>query len=299
MKTPTIASVKQIIANDPNKRCLVLNATSYAHCLIKRYDKALFYMQRELELVSELKDVSSQCRVLSNIGHTYYKLRKFNESLEAHRRCLRLSLRNDMFLQASSALNAIGHVHYAQQDYASAFESHTRSLDILKSLDKSEFLQIREVLAIAHIYSMLNNLKTAEEKYREALQMLDSQHIIAALTSDEHQSEFVMVHFDLACLAARRAQYLDSKHHYEQAMKHAQRMQPSNRRRHQYEMRAANGIGQALRCLGKLDEAREWFERQLQFAEDAHDRTGQSHALSNLGLNYKHSRETSSSESVQ
>ena len=266
----------------------VLSTIGYAYCTMRDYEKAVTYMLKELDVESELEDINAQCRVLSNLGYTYYKMRKFDKSLESHRKQLSLAMRTHLFQQASIALNAIGHVHAARNDFTSALTSHTRCLEILKQLGDNDYSQYRELLSIGHIQAMLGDYKAAQERYNEAIQLLESS---CKIGQELYQVGLVMVNFNLAYLALKRQSFLEAKQYYALVIKLAQRI--PNPKRALFEMRAFNGMGQTHRLFKKFDEARVWFEKQLQIAELLNDRAGQSQALSNLGMTYQHFKDYS------
>lgn len=266
----------------------VLSTIALAYCLMKDYEKAATYMQKELEVENELEDANGQCKVLSNLGYTYYKLRKFDKSLEAHRKQLNLAMKTHLFQQASVALNALGHVHAARNDYLNALTSHTRCLDILKQLGDNHYSQYKELLSIGHIHSMLGDFKAAEEKYNEAIPLL-RQGSNGKISPEEYQVGLIMVKFNLAYLALKKQSFHEAAQYYSEIMDLAQKI--PNPRRSLYEMRAANGMGQAHRLFKDFNEARRWFEKQLQLAQSIEDQVGQSQALCNLGMTYQHFRD--------
>ena len=273
-------------------RSSILSTLALAHCMRKHYEKAIPYMEEELEVEKELEDVSEQCRVWSNLGYAYYKVRELDKSLDAHREQLRLAMKTHLFTQASMALNALGHVHAARNDFSNALTSHTRCLDILKQLGDNDYSQYKELLAIGHINSMHGDFKSAEDKYNEAIQLLKGSRKIS---SEEYQVGCIMVEFNMACLALKKQSFTDAKNHYNEVRRLTQGL--PDPKRTLYEMRAANGMGQTHRLFKRFDEAQGWFEKQLQLAETLGDQVGQSQALCNLGMTFQHSKDYNSARS--
>lgn len=178
-----------------------MSSISHAYCTLRDYDKAISYMLKELEIEKELEDVQGQCRVLSNLGYTYYKVRKFENSLKVHREQFSLALKTDLLSVASQAVNAIGHVHAAKSDYSNALTSHMRCLDILKILEhnhKNYFAQFKEFLALGHLHSQLNDLLSAEKRFSEAQDLLESYHANNQVSQDQYETGSIMLNFNLA-----------------------------------------------------------------------------------------------------
>ena len=264
-----------------------LSTVALAFCALEDYDKAIAYMQKELKVESELEDVNGQCRVLSNLGFTCFKLRKFDKSLEAHRRQLNLAMKSNLYHQASMALNAIGHVHVARNDFPDALTSHTRCLDILRQLADNEFSQLKEILSIGHIYCMMNDLKMADERCREAGQFLDTNQ--CRLTPEQYLIGCIMHRFNAAHSALRRQNFREAELSYEEVINFACELSKlSPKLAAVYQMRAYNGMGHTTRLCNRFSDSRGWFERQLKLAISERNPEGQSQALCNLGMIWQH-----------
>lgn len=292
------SALKMVAPGESKKfKTSVLSTISYAYCLRKEYDRAVSHMKKEFDIESELEDVTAQCRVLSNLGYTYYKMRKYDKSIDAHRKQVNLAMRSQLFQQASQALNAMGHVHVARNDYTSALTSHSRCLEILKQLGDNEFAQYKELLSIGHIHSMLNDIKSAEERYNEARILLDSCAAQSKICQEEFNTGMVMVNFNLAYLALKSQSFTAAHTYYKQVLELSERIRNS-RRADYYKMRAFNGLGQTFRLFKDFDNAKVFFECQLKCARQLRDGVGLSQALSNLGMIYQHFKNYKSAESL-
>lgn len=273
------------VEDEKRFRSSVLSTTSFVFCAIGDYNKALAYMKRELEIETELNDVVGQCRVLGNIGYSYYKMRKFEKSLEAHRQQLTLAGKNNLRQRAAQAFNATGHVHMARNKPTDALNCHTWCLNMLKQLEGNEFDQYKELLAMGHVNAQLADYQASEEKYKEAIQMLESS---SRLKTDEHQMGLIMVHFNLAYLGLKRQSFVDASQNYETVISIAKKMDSRDQRSLLFEIRALNGLGHTCRIFQRFNEAKNYFARQLELARKVNDRSSLSQALCNLGMVCQH-----------
>jgi len=277
-------------SEDRKFKSSVLSSIAYAYCMLKDYERAIVYMQRELDIECDLEDVAAQCRVLSNLGFTYYRMRKFDKSLEAHRRQLSLALKSDLYQQASFALNAIGHVHVARNDFQDALTSHTRCLDIMRQLGDNDMAQFKEILSIGHVCCMMNDFKLADERYREAEQFLNNKQ--CKLNHTDFIIGSIMHRFNTAYLALKRQNFFEATKHYNDVIHYSRELSKSNMKLGTlYEMRASNGMGHTFRLSKRFEEARTFFEQQLHLAKSLGDLNGQSQALCNLGMTCQHFKE--------
>lgn len=283
---PNVEEQKKTEYPDKKLTGSVLSSLSCAFYLMGHYEKAISYMKEELQLEKKLDNVVNQCRVLSNMGHTYYKMRNYEESIEAHREHNNLAMKNSLYLQLSAGLNAIGHIHVARNDFTCALTSHSNCLEILKQLGDNEFAQFKELLSIGHIHTMLGDYNSAEERYNEAIQLLNSSKKISQETQHEGS---VMVHFNLAYLALKKQSFSEAKNYYKHVIKCAELI--PGPKRYLFEMRAANALGQAHRLFKNFGEAKLCFENLLELAEKLNDIRGQSQALCNLGMIAQHSKD--------
>lgn len=251
----------------------VLSTISYAYCSMKDFEKAITYMQKELDIENELLDVVGQCRVLSNLGYTYYKMRRFAESLEAHRKQVNVAFRSRLYQKTSMGLNALGHVHVARNDFVAALTSHTRCLEILKQLGDNDDSQVKELLSIGHVHTMLNDYDAANERYKDATSLIERS---VRLTQEERRLGLIMVNFNLAYLSLRKQSFSDTTQYYSKVLQLAEELNASDPKKVLFEMRACNGMGQTFWRFKQFNEARVWFERQKGLAEKIEDRAGQS-----------------------
>lgn len=262
----------------------VCSSIAHGYYLKRDYEKAVSFMEKELDIESELEDVEGQCRVLNNLGLTYYKLRKFDLSIQMHRKQIDLAMKTSLFRQVCLALNALGHIHSTLGNFNAALTSHSRCLELMKELGENNYSQFKETLAIGYINSMMGDLKGAECKYNDAYYMLQCRG--SKLSDEECQTGQIMLKFNLAMLAIKRQSFSNAKQCYDDVIQLARQM--SSPKGPLYEMRASMGLGHACRLFKRFDEAQLWFEKQLELAKSLKDRSGISQALTNLGMTYQY-----------
>ncbi|KAK3597208.1 hypothetical protein CHS0354_003712 [Potamilus streckersoni] len=249
----------------------VFSALSSAHWGLGNIDKAITFMQKDLQVSKELGDQEGECRAYGNLGAAHYSKGNYKEALTNHRFQLVLSMRLKDRQTATVALSSLGHVYTAIGDYPNALQSHKQCVVLLKqSGDKT--IEAREIGNVGAVYLAMCNFDKAVECHNENLK------IAKALKNSIEE--------------ARAYSNLGSAYHYKRDYEkaivfHKQVLKIAEQRADKsLEARAYAGLGHAARCLHDYAVAKNYHEKQLDSALQARDKVAEGRACSNLGIIY-------------
>ncbi|KAL3858484.1 hypothetical protein ACJMK2_013073, partial [Sinanodonta woodiana] len=249
----------------------VFSALSSAHWGLGNIDKAITFMQKDLQVSKELGDQEGECRAYGNLGAAHYSKGNYKEALTNHRFQLVLSMRLKDRQTATVALSSLGHVYTAIGDYPNALQSHKQCVVLLKqSGDKT--VEAREIGNVGAVYLAMCNFDKAVECHNENLK------IAKALKNSLEE--------------ARAYSNLGSAYHYKRDYEkaivfHKQVLKIAEQRADKsLEARAYAGLGHAARCLHDYSAAKNYHEKQLDSALQTRDKVAEGRACSNLGIIY-------------
>lgn len=89
----------------------VYSALSFAYWALNDLDKAIQYMQQDLQVAKSLGDQLGECRAHGNLGAAYFSKGNYRDALASHRYQLNLAMKGKFDFQCSSSLTALGHVY--------------------------------------------------------------------------------------------------------------------------------------------------------------------------------------------
>ncbi|XP_023318529.1 tetratricopeptide repeat protein 28 [Trichogramma pretiosum] len=250
----------------------VFSALSSAYWAMNSLDKAINYMQQDLEVARSLADVPGECRAHGNLGSAYFSKGSYKESLTAHRYQLVLAMKCKDGQAAAAALTSLGHVYTAIGDLPNALASHKQAVQLVKQQANDKLQEAREIGNVGAVYLAMGEFDSAVDCH--------TQHLRIARRLGDKVEE------------ARAFSNLGSAHHYRRnygqaAAYHENVLQLAHELGDKsVEARAYAGLGHAARCAGDLKSAKLWYQRQLDMALQTKDKVTESRSCSNLGIVY-------------
>ncbi|XP_037078157.1 tetratricopeptide repeat protein 28-like, partial [Pollicipes pollicipes] len=250
----------------------VFSALSSAYWAMNSLDKAISYMQQDLNVAKSLEDIAGECRAHGNLGSAYFSKGNFKEALTSHRYQLVLAMKCKDTQAAAAALTSLGHVYTAIGDYPNALASHKQCVQLVRQL-ADQLQEAREIGNVGAVYLAMGDFDNAVDCHKE--------HLRISKQLGNRVEE------------ARAFSNLGSSHHYRRSFERAITFHQQVLRIAQQlgdrtiEARAYAGLGHAARCLGDYAQAKKWHEKQLDMALSTKDRTAEGRACSNLGIVYQ------------
>ncbi|RWS05733.1 tetratricopeptide repeat protein 28-like protein [Dinothrombium tinctorium] len=249
----------------------VYSALSSCYWALNELDKAIKYMQQDLQVAKSLGDQIGECRAHENLGAAYFSKGWYKEALASHRYQLVLAMKSKDTDQAASALTSLGHVYKEIGDYPNSLASHKQCLQLMRQMsDKTG--ETKEVGNVGAVYLAMGDFDRAIKCHLEHLNL-------AKLCGNK--VEEAKAYSNLGSAYHYKKNHQQSIQYYENLLKLAQEIGDKS-----IEARAYSGLGHAARSIGDLRQAKRWHERQLEMALLTKDKVAEGKALSNLGIIY-------------
>ncbi|XP_023245783.1 tetratricopeptide repeat protein 28 [Copidosoma floridanum] len=249
----------------------VFSALSSAYWALNSLEKAIRFMQKDLEVARSLGDTSGECRAYGNLGSAYFSQGRYEEALTAHRYQLVLAMKIKDTQATASALSSLGHMYTAIGDLPNALASHKQALALVKQIG-DRLREAREIGNVGAVYLAMGEFDSAIDCH--------TQHLRISRRLGDKIEE------------ARAFTNLGSSHHYKRNFKQAMTYHKNVLRIARevgdkaMEARGYAGLGHATRCAGDLQQAKLWHQRQLDIALTTKDKTAEGRACSCLGIVY-------------
>lgn len=249
----------------------VFSALSRAYWGTGDIDKAIIYMDEDLNIMKSMGDQGGECRAYGNLGSAYFSQGYYREALSNHRHQLVLAMKLKDRPTAASALSNLGHVYTAIGDYPNALNSHKQCV-LLCRQRSDKYGEAREIGNAGAVYLAMGSFDLAINCHNEHLR-------IAKLLKNAHEE-------------ARAYSNLGSAYHYrrdyEKAIAfHNQVLKIAEQKNDKVlEARAYAGLGHAARCKADYSLAKNYHEKQLDNALQTRDRVAEGRACANLGIIY-------------
>ncbi|RWS24574.1 tetratricopeptide repeat protein 28-like protein, partial [Leptotrombidium deliense] len=247
----------------------VYSALSTCYWALNEVDKAIKYMQQDLQVAKSLGDQIGECRAHENLGAAYFSKGWYKEALASHRYQLVLAMKGKDTDQAASALTSLGHVYNAIGDYPNALASHKQCLQLMRQMG-DKVGETKEVGNVGAVYLAMNDYERAIKCHLE--------HLNLAKLSGSKLEE-AKAYANLGSCYHYKKSNQQSIQYYENLLKLAQEVGDKS-----IEARAYSGLGHAARCIGDYRQAKRWHERQLEMALFTKDKVAEAKALLNLGV---------------
>lgn len=106
-----------------------------AYSELGKYEQAIEYHQRDLEIVQELKTLKGESTALGNLGADYQALGKYQKAIDYYQQQLKIAREEIKDLhEEGRVLNNLGTVYYELGAYNKAIEYHEKRLKISKEI---------------------------------------------------------------------------------------------------------------------------------------------------------------------
>ena len=240
----------------------LMQALGRVHWLLGNTDKALFYMEKDLEINSSLKDYAGCCRARDNLGIAYFSLGRYEEAVGHHSEQLAIARERGEVLEIINSLTRLGNAYSKQGDSGKALKVYKDSLKLSK--------ESGDQILIARAFSNLGKTQLSNNDVDKAI-MWHHQHLTFAKESSNKLEEAEAYgHLGHACFV--KGNYEQSMMFYQQLLSVAVQISDMT-----LKARAYGGMGHAQSCR----------EQQLKLCKDMGDEEGQASALSHLGHIHK------------
>ncbi|XP_074598837.1 uncharacterized protein LOC141853404 isoform X2 [Brevipalpus obovatus] len=247
----------------------IYSALGCAYWVMGDTDKAIHFMQQDLEVAKSFGDHFEECRAQGNLGAAHFCRGNFKEALVSYEYQYVLAKKANDTEKAATALNALGHVYLAIDDAQNALSSHEQCLQIVRKLNDRN-AETREVGSVGSIYLAMKEFDKVIECQVEHLRMAKSSG---------NKLEEAKAYANLASAYHSKEDYDNAVQYNQRLLRLAQEMGNQN-----IEARAYSGFGRVALCVGKTYQAKHYFHLQLEMVLATQNRLGESRALSNLGL---------------
>lgn len=163
------------LASDRYLLATALNNVSFLLVQQYRYDEAIQWSQRSLEISSPNGYHLLTARNLTNLGWCYYRLGDFEKAEGYFRDSEDRSAKLGGWEEQQRALGNSGSVHFSRQDYQGALSYYRRALDTSEKfqLESSKAVWLNN---IATTYIEMGDLSSAELYNRRALELQSRLH---------------------------------------------------------------------------------------------------------------------------
>lgn len=137
-----------------------------------KFDEALDYHRRALEIWRSLKDKNNEARSLSQIGELYRKNKNHDKALANHIVALRIREQLKDGEQLGKSFIEIGRIYFLQQDYQRSIANLRLGLDALRNT-KSPELRATAYEYLGLCFKETGDHRRAHEAWQEYAQILD------------------------------------------------------------------------------------------------------------------------------
>ncbi|EDV22060.1 uncharacterized protein TRIADDRAFT_29035, partial [Trichoplax adhaerens] len=264
-----LESALKIDSQSLRLRGSVYSALSTAYWRLGDTDRAIHFMNEDLQVAKQLEDVDGECRAVGNLGNALFAKHRSQDALTHLREQLKLSMRRKDRSSAAVALSSLGHVYSALGDIKNAMASHKQCLTIVCQLNDRK-KEGQELGSLGSIYLCMGNWQSAMECHQK--------HLDIALELEDKQEE-AKVYSNLGSLHQAKRDYAKAAEYHQEVLKIGKDLHDLL-----IQARGLACLGHINRVTNNLKQARLYHEQQLQLTTEANDSIGKSRACSNLGI---------------
>ena len=249
----------------------LLQALGRVHWILGHTDKALEYMEKDLQINVTLEDSLGCCRAHESLGTALFSLGRYKDAVMQHTQ-QHMRAQNVDPRESISALNRLGQALVKMKNYQAALKAYKDSLKFAK--------EIGDHILTARAYSHLGSTHISAQDVDKAM-MWHHQHLtFAKETQSKAEEAEAYGHLGHACFL--KSNFEQSMMFYQQLLSVAVQLNDLVLKAQAY-----GGMGQANRAMGNLWHAQSCREQQLKISKDLGDNESQLTALNHLGHIHK------------
>ena len=249
----------------------LLQALGRVNWILGNTEKALEYMQKDLEINESIGDSLGCCRAHESLGTALFSLGRYSEAVVQHTKQNERAQAVDQW-EAISALHRLGQALVKLSKYVEGLKAYKESLKLAKEVGDNSLT--------ARAFSHLGSTHISAGEVDKAI-MWHHHHLSFAkeIQSKAEEAE-AYGHLGRACFL--KSNYEQSMMFYQQLLSVAVQLNDLV-----LKARAYGGMGQANRAMGNLWHAQSCREQQLKISKDLGDAESQLAALNQLGHIHK------------
>ena len=158
-KAESLATDKKDLVNIDRKIAFIFE-------LIRRYDDAISYYNKVLNLAKDLGDTEMQANALESIAHIYFLSKpNLDKALNYYEKAVELTKNED---RKEFIFKQIAYINYVKGDHQQAIDYYKKSLEICEKYKKNDCSETK--LIIGDVYREMRDFKNAEKYLFESLE---------------------------------------------------------------------------------------------------------------------------------
>ena len=221
-----------------------------------KYDSAVAWYNKALEIHKRTANFRGEGFVLSNIGLIYWKQGLFTQSVEHYLRSLKIWQQHQLEAETSGIYENLGNVYNEQGDFDRALTSYQKAVTIQKKYNKTAQEQSMTLSNIGTAYLGKGQPKEALRYFNESLNFLDEEEKESRAVS---LSNIGITYIDLK-------DYINGKEYLTKALKLQEETGDNDGMVH-----TLLGLGQVYQASGELNTAKQYADRALSISEKIAD----------------------------
>ncbi|MCB0851800.1 MAG: tetratricopeptide repeat protein, partial [Bacteroidetes bacterium] len=236
------------------------------------YDSALIFLNRATLVYEQIGDSSGLANAYSNKGFLLDIFQQIDSAIFYYFEALAIQDSLGLTYQQAISYNRIGKLYADKKQHTDALKYYEKALVL--------FEEIGDITELANTHNYMGNTLSLQSKYAEAL-----PHLEKGLAYARQTEVPFWIGINLISLASfYRQQNRDDQLVRELFEEAVDQLKETNT----FNLAAAyNGLGHLALKQGKLDEAKSWFENELETAKEFGEPNSQLNALDNLAGIYE------------
>ncbi|MEM7371383.1 MAG: tetratricopeptide repeat protein [Bacteroidota bacterium] len=238
----------------------------------EKYDSAFVYLSGAMHVYQQIGDSSGIARIYANQAFMFNLLEQNDSAIFYTFKALRIQDALGLTYQQADSYNLIGDLYAEKGQHNEALEYWEQALEL--------FHEIGDLTELAITYNNIGSALVLLKKYPEAKPYLEKGIELAQQTEDPFMIGSTLVSLSGWFIDQDREVHL-ARGMLEEAVIYLQEANSNNL------ADAYNSLGRLEMQQGKANEAKKWFEKELDLARESEDLQNQSIALYNLVTVYE------------
>lgn len=163
--------------NDKSGMISILNNIGILHKLENRYDLAMEYYEKCIEILKVHPDHYNEGKIYLNIGNVYFELSEYKDALENHLKAHELFIKCGDKAGEAEACNNIGNAMMKEREFERAEEMFTHGLEIVRKIGNR--------ISEANLLNNLSLLEKTKGNKSEAYELLNQSLFLRKQVGDE------------------------------------------------------------------------------------------------------------------